>query len=134
MLRRSSVFAAEAMDVFNRTPTDKELVSQGKALCKDYIHSRLIRAGLGWSKPEQSLSAAGGLLGEVSSILLWLGKKTTRYTTTRPLEFTVASLFLTLCFSAHFHWNDLHHAYTNFNHIFAAEIVNNCRISDSSLI
>uniref|UniRef100_A0A8C3G6Z7 BCL2 family apoptosis regulator BOK a n=1 Tax=Cyclopterus lumpus TaxID=8103 RepID=A0A8C3G6Z7_CYCLU len=37
MLRRSSVFAAE---VFDRSPTDKELVSQAKALCRDYIHSR----------------------------------------------------------------------------------------------
>ncbi|KAK7888775.1 hypothetical protein WMY93_024335 [Mugilogobius chulae] len=48
MLRRSSVFAAE---VFDRSPTDKELVSQAKALCRDYIHSRLNRAGIGWSKP-----------------------------------------------------------------------------------
>uniref|UniRef100_A0A8C5GE24 Bcl-2 Bcl-2 homology region 1-3 domain-containing protein n=1 Tax=Gouania willdenowi TaxID=441366 RepID=A0A8C5GE24_GOUWI len=47
MLRRSSVFAAE---VFDRSPTDKELVSQGKALCRDYIHSRLHRAGIGWTK------------------------------------------------------------------------------------
>uniref|UniRef100_A0A8C6TKX2 BCL2 family apoptosis regulator BOK a n=1 Tax=Neogobius melanostomus TaxID=47308 RepID=A0A8C6TKX2_9GOBI len=49
MLRRSSVFAAE---VFDRSPTDKELVSQAKALCRDYIHSRLNRAGIGWSNPE----------------------------------------------------------------------------------
>ncbi|KAJ8270402.1 hypothetical protein GJAV_G00114110 [Gymnothorax javanicus] len=75
MLRRSSVFAAEAMDVFSRTPTDKELVSQGKALCKDYIHSRLNRAGIGWSKHDQSLSAVGGMLADVSSILLWLGEE-----------------------------------------------------------
>lgn len=74
MLRRSSVFAAEVMEVFDRSPTDKELVSQAKALCRDYIHSRLNRAGIGWSKPEQSLSASGGALAEVSSVLLWLGK------------------------------------------------------------
>lgn len=71
MLRRSSVFAAE---VFDRSPTDKELVSQAKALCRDYIHSRLNRAGIGWSKPEHGLAASGGTLGEVSSVLLWLGK------------------------------------------------------------
>uniref|UniRef100_A0A672SJ28 Bcl-2 Bcl-2 homology region 1-3 domain-containing protein n=1 Tax=Sinocyclocheilus grahami TaxID=75366 RepID=A0A672SJ28_SINGR len=41
MLRRSSVFAAEVMEVFDRSPTDKELVSQSKVLCRDYIHSRL---------------------------------------------------------------------------------------------
>uniref|UniRef100_A0A3Q1I9F7 Bcl-2 Bcl-2 homology region 1-3 domain-containing protein n=1 Tax=Anabas testudineus TaxID=64144 RepID=A0A3Q1I9F7_ANATE len=70
MLRRSSVFAAE---VFDRSPTDKELVSQAKALCRDYIHSRLNRAGIGWSKPEHGLAASGGALGEISSVLLWLG-------------------------------------------------------------
>ncbi|KAJ8389630.1 hypothetical protein AAFF_G00118670 [Aldrovandia affinis] len=97
MLRRSSVFAAEVMDVFERTPTDKELVSQAKALCKDYIHARLHRAGIGWSKPEQSLSASGGMLGEVSSILLWLGdeleylRPTVYRNVARQLNITVAS-------------------------------------------
>uniref|UniRef100_A0A9J8DKB0 BCL2 family apoptosis regulator BOK a n=2 Tax=Cyprinus carpio TaxID=7962 RepID=A0A9J8DKB0_CYPCA len=70
MLRRSSVFAAEVMEVFDRSPTDKELVSQSKVLCRDYIHSRLHRAGIGWSKPEHG---SGGTLAEVSSVLLWLG-------------------------------------------------------------
>lgn len=70
MLRRSSVFAAEVMEVFDRSPTDKELVSQSKVLCKDYIHSRLHRAGIGWSKPEHG----SGTLAEVSSVLLWLGR------------------------------------------------------------
>ncbi|XP_051752772.1 bcl-2-related ovarian killer protein homolog A isoform X1 [Ctenopharyngodon idella] len=70
MLRRSSVFAAEVMEVFDRSPTDKELVSQSKVLCRDYIHSRLHRAGIGWSKPEHG---SGGMLAEVSSVLLWLG-------------------------------------------------------------
>ncbi|XP_067315673.1 bcl-2-related ovarian killer protein homolog A isoform X1 [Pseudorasbora parva] len=69
MLRRSSVFAAEVMEVFDRSPTDKELVSQSKVLCRDYIHSRLHRAGIGWSKPEHG----SGTLAEVSSVLLWLG-------------------------------------------------------------
>uniref|UniRef100_A0A8C7ZEK3 BCL2 family apoptosis regulator BOK a n=1 Tax=Oryzias sinensis TaxID=183150 RepID=A0A8C7ZEK3_9TELE len=72
MLRRSSVFAAE---VFDRSPTDKELVSQAKALCREYIHSRLNRAGIGWSKPEHAQAGAGGALGEVSSVLLWLGEE-----------------------------------------------------------
>ncbi|XP_028650663.1 bcl-2-related ovarian killer protein homolog A-like isoform X1 [Erpetoichthys calabaricus] len=71
MLRRSSVFAAEVMEAFDRSPTDKELVSQAKALCRDYINSRLNKAGLGWSKSEHGLS--GGSLREVSSVLLWLG-------------------------------------------------------------
>ncbi|CAL8235189.1 unnamed protein product [Boreogadus saida] len=74
MLRRSSVFAAEVMDVFDRSPTDKELVSQAKALCRDYIHSRLNRAGIGWTKPDHGLSALGGsALGDTSSVILWLG-------------------------------------------------------------
>ncbi|KAM9504393.1 bcl-2-related ovarian killer protein homolog A-like isoform 3-T3 [Salvelinus alpinus] len=52
---------------------DKELVSQAKALCRDFIHSRLNRTGIGWSKPEHQLSASGGTLGEISSVLMWLG-------------------------------------------------------------
>lgn len=71
MLRRSSVFAAE---VFDRSPTDKDLVSQAKALCRDYIRSRLSRAGIGWSKADNGLPASGGTLAEVSSVLLWLGE------------------------------------------------------------
>uniref|UniRef100_A0A452GV90 BCL2 family apoptosis regulator BOK n=1 Tax=Gopherus agassizii TaxID=38772 RepID=A0A452GV90_9SAUR len=73
VLRRSSVFAAEVMEVFDRSPTDKELVSQAKVLCRDYIHSRLLRAGIGWSKPEHSAPMPGGRLAEVSSVLLRLG-------------------------------------------------------------
>lgn len=74
VLRRSSVFAAEVMEVFDRSPTDKELVSQAKALCRDYINSRLIRAGVSWSKPEHNVPVPGGKLAEVSTILLRLGK------------------------------------------------------------
>uniref|UniRef100_A0A3Q3RY02 BCL2 family apoptosis regulator BOK a n=1 Tax=Mastacembelus armatus TaxID=205130 RepID=A0A3Q3RY02_9TELE len=94
MLRRSSVFAAE---VFDRSPTDKELVSQGKALCRDYIHSRLNRAGMGWSKPEHGLAASGGALGEISSVLLWLGdeleylRPNVYRNVARQLNITVAS-------------------------------------------
>ncbi|XP_027559660.1 bcl-2-related ovarian killer protein isoform X1 [Neopelma chrysocephalum] len=73
VLRRSSVFAAEVMEVFDRSPTDKELVSQAKALCRDYINSRLIRAGVSWSKPEYNVPVPGGKLAEVSTILLRLG-------------------------------------------------------------
>lgn len=74
MLRRSSVFAAEVMEVFDRSPTDKELVSQAKALCRDYINSRLVRAGVSWSKPECNAPVPGGKLAKVSTILLRLGK------------------------------------------------------------
>lgn len=74
VLRRSSVFAAEVMEVFDRSPTDKELVSQAKALCRDYINSRLIRAGVSWSKPEHNTQVPGGKLAEVSAILLRLGE------------------------------------------------------------
>uniref|UniRef100_A0A8C6WPH6 BCL2 family apoptosis regulator BOK a n=1 Tax=Neogobius melanostomus TaxID=47308 RepID=A0A8C6WPH6_9GOBI len=94
MLRRSSVFAAE---VFDRSPTDKELVSQAKALCRDYIHSRLNRAGIGWSNPEHGLAASGGSLGEISSVLLWLGdeleylRPNVYRNVARQLNITVAS-------------------------------------------
>lgn len=70
MLRRSSVFAAE---VFDRSPTDKELVSQAKALCRDYINSRLNRVGMGWTSPEHGLASSSGTMREISSVLLWLG-------------------------------------------------------------
>ncbi|XP_074860337.1 bcl-2-related ovarian killer protein isoform X3 [Carettochelys insculpta] len=73
VLRRSSVFAAEVMEVFDRSPTDKELVSQAKVLCRDYIHSRLLRAGIGWSKADHGAPVPGGRLAEVSSVLLRLG-------------------------------------------------------------
>ncbi|XP_072295190.1 bcl-2-related ovarian killer protein homolog A [Eucyclogobius newberryi] len=94
MLRRSSVFAAE---VFDRSPTDKELVSQAKALCRDYIHSRLNQAGIGWSKPEHGLVASGGSLGEISSVLIWLGdeleylRPNVYRNVARQLNITVAS-------------------------------------------
>uniref|UniRef100_A0A8D3CMF0 BCL2 family apoptosis regulator BOK a n=1 Tax=Scophthalmus maximus TaxID=52904 RepID=A0A8D3CMF0_SCOMX len=94
MLRRSSVFAAE---VFDRSPTDKELVSQAKALCRDYIHSRLNRAGVGWSNPDHGLAASGGTLGEISSVLLWLGdeleylRPNVYRNVARQLNITVAS-------------------------------------------
>lgn len=72
MLRRSSVFAAE---VFDRTPTDKQLVSQAKSLCRDYIHSRLNRAGIGVNKYEVgAISSGGGKLAEVSAVVQWLGE------------------------------------------------------------
>ncbi|XP_075935467.1 bcl-2-related ovarian killer protein homolog A isoform X2 [Anarhichas minor] len=94
MLRRSSVFAAE---VFDRSPTDKELVSQAKALCRDYIYSRLNRAGIGWSKPDHGRAASGGALGDISSVLLWLGdeleylRPNVYRNVARQLNITVAS-------------------------------------------
>ncbi|XP_068594260.1 bcl-2-related ovarian killer protein homolog B-like isoform X1 [Cebidichthys violaceus] len=73
VLRRSSVFAAEVLDVFDRSLTEKELVSQSKALCRDYILSRLNQNGLGWSKTELHLSPSNAALADVSLVLLCLG-------------------------------------------------------------
>uniref|UniRef100_A0A671SYT9 Bcl-2-related ovarian killer protein homolog A-like n=1 Tax=Sinocyclocheilus anshuiensis TaxID=1608454 RepID=A0A671SYT9_9TELE len=91
MLRRSSVFAAEVMEVFDRSPTDKELVSQSKVLCRDYIHSRLHRAGIGWSKPEHG---SGGTLAEVSLyiyIVLEYLRPNVYRNVARQLNITIAS-------------------------------------------
>lgn len=74
VLRRSSVFAAEVLDVFDRSLTEKELVSQSKALCRDYILSRLNQNGLGWSKSELNLSPSNSALFDISLVLLCLGK------------------------------------------------------------
>lgn len=74
VLRKSSVFAAEVLDVFDRSLTEKELVSQSKALCRDYILSRLTQNGLGWSKMELNFSPLSAALAEVSMVLLCLGK------------------------------------------------------------
>ncbi|XP_060049605.1 bcl-2-related ovarian killer protein isoform X2 [Erinaceus europaeus] len=70
VLRRSSVLAAEIMDAFERSPSDKELVAQAKALGREFVHARLLRAGLVWSAPAP---APGGRLAEVSAVLLLLG-------------------------------------------------------------
>ncbi|CAL1579669.1 unnamed protein product [Knipowitschia caucasica] len=72
VLWRSTGFAAEVLDVFDRSLTDKELVSQSKALCKDYIISRLNQNGLGWSKAELKFSCSNAIC-EVSVVLLCLG-------------------------------------------------------------
>ncbi|XP_054624687.1 bcl-2-related ovarian killer protein homolog A-like [Dunckerocampus dactyliophorus] len=73
VLRKSSVFAAEVLEVFDRSLTEKELVSQSKALCRDYILSRLNQNGLGWSKSELNLQPSNSTLAEVSFVLLCLG-------------------------------------------------------------
>ncbi|KAI5281400.1 bcl-2-related ovarian killer protein [Manis pentadactyla] len=73
VLRRSSVFAAEFMDAFDRSPTDKELVAQAKALGREFVHARLLRAGLAWSAPERAAPVPGGRLAEVCAVLLRLG-------------------------------------------------------------
>lgn len=73
VLRRSSVLAAEIMDAFDRSPTDKELVAQAKALGREFVHARLLRAGLAWSAPERA-AVPGGRLAEVCSVLLRLGE------------------------------------------------------------
>lgn len=73
VLRRSTGFAAEVLDVFDRSVTDKELVSQSKALGRDYIISRLNQNGLGWSKCELNFSPSNTAISEVSMVLLCLG-------------------------------------------------------------
>lgn len=118
MLRRSSVFAAEVMEVFDRSPTDKELVSQAKALCRDYINSRLIQAGVSWSKPEYNAPVPGGKLAEVSTILLRLGESCWAGGTqiggdiqTRLLEeafYVMIQRFLFSAFGIYFGFGDLH--------------------------
>ncbi|XP_051985197.1 bcl-2-related ovarian killer protein homolog B-like [Xyrauchen texanus] len=62
MFRCSSAIAAE-----------KELVSQSKQLCRDFIHSRIIREGFIWSKVEPDLPATHGALVDISTVLLKLG-------------------------------------------------------------
>lgn len=76
VFERSSVFAAEMMEVFDRTPTEKELIFQSKELCRDFIHSRIVREGLSWSKVEFDLPEPHGALVDISVVLLKLGKKT----------------------------------------------------------
>ncbi|KAM8850189.1 bcl-2-related ovarian killer protein homolog B [Spinachia spinachia] len=73
VLRQPSVLAVEVLDVFDRSLTEKELVSQSKALCRDYILSRLHQNGQGWSKTELHLSPSSAALAEVSLVLLCLG-------------------------------------------------------------
>eukprot|EP00071_Canis_lupus_P017343 XP_013963169.1 bcl-2-related ovarian killer protein [Canis lupus familiaris] len=74
VLRRSSVLAAEIMDAFDRSPSDKELVAQAKALGREFVHARLLRAGLAWTAPERAAPAPGGRLAEVCAVLLRLGE------------------------------------------------------------
>ncbi|KAF7222575.1 bcl-2-related ovarian killer protein homolog B [Nothobranchius furzeri] len=74
VLRKSSAFASEVLDVFDRSLTEKELVSQSKALCKDYILSRLNQNGLGWSKTEINFPPSNNsMLAEASLVLICLG-------------------------------------------------------------
>ncbi|XP_013886768.1 bcl-2-related ovarian killer protein homolog B isoform X2 [Austrofundulus limnaeus] len=74
VLRRSSAFASEVLEVFDRSLTERELVSQSKALCRDYILSRLQQNGLGWSKTEVNFSAStNAALADVSLVLICLG-------------------------------------------------------------
>ncbi|XP_076833104.1 bcl-2-related ovarian killer protein homolog B isoform X2 [Brachyhypopomus gauderio] len=61
------------MEVLNRTHTDRELVSQSTILCRYFMHSRIIREGLNWSKVGPGLPALKGALGDVSKVLLKLG-------------------------------------------------------------
>jgi len=72
-----TVFGAE-MQMFDRTHTEKEQVSQSMELCRDFIHSRIIREGFSWSKIEPDLPEPHGALIDVSVVLLKLGKRTCR--------------------------------------------------------
>lgn len=83
--------AAEVLDVFDRSLTEKELVSQSKALCRDYILSRLHQNGQGWSKTELHLSPSSAALAEVSLVLLCLGKRNTEELPTSRLNEQSAS-------------------------------------------
>ncbi|XP_061696435.1 bcl-2-related ovarian killer protein homolog A-like [Syngnathoides biaculeatus] len=78
VLRKSSAFAAEVLEVFERSLTEKELVSQAKALCRDFIVSRLNQNGLAWSKSELNLMPSGAALADVSSVLVCLGDELER--------------------------------------------------------
>lgn len=73
VLRRSTGFAAEVLDVFDRSLTEKELVSQSKVLCRDYIVSRLNQNGLGWAKAELHFPSSNTAICEISGVLLCLG-------------------------------------------------------------
>ncbi|XP_019748424.1 bcl-2-related ovarian killer protein-like isoform X1 [Hippocampus comes] len=78
VLRKSTAFAAEVLEVFDRSLSDKQLVTQAKALCRDFILSRLNQNGLTWSKGELNLSPCGTALAEVSFVLLCLGDELER--------------------------------------------------------
>lgn len=92
VLRRSSVFAAEVLDVFDRSLTEKELVSQSKALCRDYILSRIHQNGLGWSKSELNLLPSNAALSEVSLVLLCLGERNPTHRSSWQLACEIAGL------------------------------------------
>uniref|UniRef100_A0A671LSJ6 Bcl-2 Bcl-2 homology region 1-3 domain-containing protein n=1 Tax=Sinocyclocheilus anshuiensis TaxID=1608454 RepID=A0A671LSJ6_9TELE len=62
-LERSVVFSSEY----------SALVSQSKELCRDFIHSRILREELSWSKVVSDLHDPHGALVDVSVVLLKLG-------------------------------------------------------------
>ncbi|CAL8325182.1 unnamed protein product [Arctogadus glacialis] len=73
VLRKSSEFAAEVLDVFDRSVSDKELVFQAKALYRDYVLCRLNQHGFGWARSELHFPSTSAGLAEVSLVLLYLG-------------------------------------------------------------
>ncbi|CAL8366765.1 unnamed protein product [Boreogadus saida] len=73
VLRKSSEFAAEVLDVFDRSVSDKELVFQAKALYRDYVLCRLNQHGFGWARGELHFPSTSAALAEVSLVLLYLG-------------------------------------------------------------
>ncbi|XP_030218947.1 bcl-2-related ovarian killer protein homolog B isoform X1 [Gadus morhua] len=74
VLRKSSEFAAEVLDVFDRSVSDKELVFQAKALYRDYVLCRLNQHGFGWARSELHFPSTSAALAEVSLVLLYLGR------------------------------------------------------------
>ncbi|XP_078474343.1 LOW QUALITY PROTEIN: bcl-2-related ovarian killer protein [Lampetra planeri] len=73
LLRQSSLrLSVEVLDALERGPGEKQLVTQAKALCRDYINWRLLRAGLGWGKAESSAHSCSKFT-EVSNTVLLLG-------------------------------------------------------------
>ena len=74
VLRKSSEFAAEVLDVFDRSVSDKELVFQAKALYRDYVLCRLNQHGFGWARSELHFPSTSAALAEVSLVLLYLGE------------------------------------------------------------
>ncbi|XP_060754211.1 bcl-2-related ovarian killer protein homolog B [Neoarius graeffei] len=58
------------MEVFEQIPTERELVFQAKVLCRHFMHSRITREGLSWSRVGATLPAA---LTPAALVLLKLG-------------------------------------------------------------
>lgn len=66
------------MEVFNEVPTESELVSQAKMLCRWFVDSRITREGLSWRRGEATAPEAPearAALTHAALVLLKLGEK-----------------------------------------------------------